>query len=185
MKKKEKEKEEEAERKEWEKIRIEAERNEREKRNAEETFGDVKGKQKLVCERNSEQSTSVSPVRNRRSCYSPGCFQQSVILDSDDEFSSEVEGNEELKGLEFEDITFAESSSFEDDETCFKCGSHQPPPACTMEVTWFECDNKDCQRWYHSFCLENKEKPYRGYQWSCPICFFKQFSMTYHVCGHN
>ena len=182
---KKKEKEEEAERKElWkkerEKKRIEAEKKNEEMKEKREmrkkalvTKRDVKGKQKLVCKRNSEQSTSVSPVRTRRSCYSPGRFQHSVILDSDDELSSEVEGNEELEGLEFEDIPLAESSSSEDDEACFKCGSHQPPPACTMEVTWFQCDNEDCQRWYHSFCLEKKEKPYRGYQWSCPICVLK------------
>ena len=71
---------------------------------------------------------------------------------------------------EEEDVEDEEDEEDEDDVACFKCGYHEAPSDCQGDVNWFQCDNESCERWYHSFCLQKKEKPFPGYHWNCPIC---------------
>ena len=175
-KKAQKEKEREIKKKEAEKKKEEMQRKREErqkkaeerKKSMEEKKGS--GRQKKQATKKGGECSTPSRVRESVRKSKRKLEDDFVTLgDSDSQDSDEDSSNIEDTDEEAREEREVESEE-EDDEACFKCGSHEPPSDCEDDVSWFQCDNENCERWYHSFCLQKKEKPHRGYQWSCPIC---------------
>lgn len=109
---------------------------------------------------NSNSQPSTSLTRSTRSTRSSHQTQVTLAESEDSDSDSDT------------------SDSDEDDEACFKCGYHDPPESADEEIgadyTWNQCDNDNCERWYHDVCLDPEEKPTQGTEWNCPICILNK-----------
>lgn len=107
------------------------------------------------------QTPSVAPHTSSWNTKPTHRKLESEFVSPDEESSDESEENES-------------ENSNEDEEACFKCGSHTPPESSTEDgededVAWYQCDNVNCECWYHVTCL-NEPQLTSSDSWDCPIC---------------